>query len=59
MKIKERPITQDNSIWRDALRKAMSDTKVDNPYESERHVLAREYLDRRKIKVPKLRHCND
>lgn len=55
MKQKEKPILSDNSTWRSRLREAMRGIQVANPYESDRHKEAKDYIARRKLKVRALR----
>lgn len=55
MKNKEKPITSDRSRWRERLRSAMARAQTDNPYESERHQAAKDYISERKIEVWPLR----
>ena len=59
MKFKEKPISKDNSRWRERAIKAMEKLPIDNPYESEEHKLALAYLEERDIEVKALRKNND
>ena len=53
---KEKPIIQDNSRLTEALRKAMEKSNLnDNPYESEQHKKARQYLKDHKLTIKPLR----
>lgn len=52
----EKPIIKDNSRLTEALHKSMEKHGLtDNPYESDRHKEAQDYIKRRKIKVRPLR----
>ena len=54
MKQKEKPIVLSTADAHERLVKAMSETK--SIYDSEKFKEAREYLERRKIKIKRLRH---
>ena len=59
MKIKEKPIIANNAERKDKLRQSMASGQLSNPYESDQHKAAKEWLRKHGIETVKALRINN